>query len=107
MDMQDSAAVLDAASPAPRYENPASPVPALLRGLLCSIIVRSLPTGAGVALIALASTPPWRLAALRGMSSRFAFQAQRMATICGMTTRHAGHAGAREPCPQVVSRDGR
>lgn len=40
--------------------------PAVLRGLLCSIIVMSLPTGVGVALIALASALPWRLAALRG-----------------------------------------
>jgi len=43
--------------------------PAVLRGVLCSIIVLSLPTGVGVALIALASALPWRLAALRGISS--------------------------------------
>lgn len=42
---------------------PASPVPALLRGMLCSLVVLSLPPGAGVALIALASTSCWRLMA--------------------------------------------
>ena len=45
---------------------PASPVPALLRGMLCSLVVLSLPPGAGVALIALASTSCWRLMAAAG-----------------------------------------
>jgi hypothetical protein len=104
MDMQDTPVVLDAALPAPGSENPASQVPALLRGLLCSMIVLSLPTGAGVALIALASAPPWRLAGWRGMSARCAFHAQRLAATCGMAARHEGSVGAREHCLQAVSR---
>lgn len=51
------------ASPRPGYARPASPVPALLRGMLCSLVVLSLPPGAGVALIALVSTSCWRLTA--------------------------------------------
>lgn len=107
MSMQDTTVALDAALPAPGCEDLASPVPALLRGLLCSVIVLSLPTGAAVALIALASAPPWRLAGLRGMSARCAFHAQRIAAICGKAGQHEGHVGVREQCLQVVSRSER
>jgi len=55
MDMQKTPAALARIS-----AQLAGPRLAVLRGLLSSVIVFSLPQGAGIALIALVSAPSWR-----------------------------------------------
>jgi len=53
MDMQKTSAVLSSHG---QRQQSTAPVPVVLRSLLCSLVVLALPQGAGVLLIALASS---------------------------------------------------
>ena len=64
----------------------------IMRSLLSSLIVLALPQGAGVLLIALASS--WQ----------GALHAQRIAAIRSVAAQYERHIGARQVGPQVVRR---